>query len=105
MAKAIQYPLLSKIVDADRDISLNNPNVEQWEKSALTKIWQLHKDIRKEILSKSPDGRDVSLLDVHCSKDCNISIVNESRTGWIGRDITMSIGKGMSLSGIRMSLI
>ena len=81
MTKAIQYPLLSKIVDVDEDISLNNPNDEQWAKSALTEIWQLHKDIGKEISFKCLDGGNISLLDVHCSKDGNNFIVNESRTG------------------------
>ena len=69
--KAAWYPLLSKIVGSDEDISLNNPKVEQWAMIPLAEVVQLHNDPNKEIYLKSVNGRDVSLLPVPRSSDCN----------------------------------
>ena len=41
LARSIQYPLLSNVVDHDETISLDNPKVKDWSSSVLTEVLQL----------------------------------------------------------------
>ena len=61
-------------------------------------IVRLHDDVGKDLSFTAANGRDVSLLQVPCSKDCNSFVTTDSTTKWIRRGINMSIGNGMSLT-------
>ena len=98
LIKTLQYPLLSKIVDAGDDITLDNEQVREWAQKALLEIVRLHDDVGKDLSFTAANGRDVSLLQVPCSKDCNSFVTTDSTTKWIRRGINMSIGNGMSLT-------
>ena len=98
LLKTLQYPLVSKIVGGGEDINLGNETVKEWARMALLEIIRLHEDVGEEISFTAANGRDVSLLQVPCSEDCNRFVRNDSTTKWIQRGIKMSICNGMSLT-------
>ena len=77
---AIPYPLLSEIIDSGDNISLHNPTVEQWTRSALNEVVQLHMEINMEISHTSTNNRDTSFLPVPRSSDCNNFVIKDSKT-------------------------
>ena len=76
LARAVEYPLLSNVVDHNEDISLNNPKVKECSASALTEVIQLHTvhevDLSKgkfHLLNRREHRRDCLLKDPKQLKD------------------------------------
>ena len=98
LAKSLQYPISSKVVDADEAISLRNEKIREWARQAMSEIVRLHEDAGLVISCPASNGKEMSYLQVPCSNDSASFIVNDSTTKWISKGIKMSIGNGMSLS-------
>ena len=77
LLKTLQYPLVSKIVGGGGDINLGNKTVKEWARMALLEIIHLHDDVGEEISFTAANRRDVSLLQVPCSEDCNRFVCND----------------------------
>jgi len=98
IAKAIQYPLLSEIVEYDEQINLNNPKVKQWADSMLTEVAQLYKEHGTEMSIKCTNGRETSYLPIPRSTDSALLAINNCQSHLIERGVKMSVGDNMSIS-------
>ena len=92
VAKEIQYPMLSKLVGNDVDISLKNESVRKLAKSMLSELFQLYNTNDETISVDTGHGKEISLVQISRSVNAHQYEVNDSKNGWVKNIVNASIG-------------